>query len=320
MSAAKVDLGRHLFYDKRLSVNGTESCATCHRQRLAFTDGLAHARGATGKFHPRSSMSLANVGYAPSLTWADPALTRLEDQALIPMLGDTPVELGLKNRGSEILALLHSDSVYRDLFPRAFPGESDPYNLSNTTKALAAFERTIVSLRSPYDRYRWAGDPTALSEAAKRGEILFFSGEHAGCFRCHGGWNFNGDVRYEGGTAKIAGEFFNTGVSTYVEPNRGLFEHTQTREDIGKFRVPSLRNIAVTEPYMHDGSLATLADVVDHYVMGGKYADPNKSKLMHPLHLTAAEKQDLIEFLKSLTDEELLHDPRWSDPWPSLKR
>jgi cytochrome c peroxidase len=149
MSAAKVDLGRHLFYDKRLSVNGTESCATCHRQRLAFTDGLAHARGATGKFHPRSSMSLANVGYAPSLTWADPALTRLEDQALIPMLGDTPVELGLKNRGSEILALLHSDSVYRDLFPRAFPGESDPYNLSNTTKALAAFERlSAIALRS----------------------------------------------------------------------------------------------------------------------------------------------------------------------------
>jgi len=324
MSAAKVDLGRHLFYEKRMSVNAKQSCGTCHRQELAFTDGRAHAQGSTGQLHPRSSMSLLNVAYARYLTWANPTLTSLEDQVLIPMLGEAPVELGLKGRQQQFLDVLRNDRIYQALFTSAFPGESDPYTLGNVTKAIAAFERTIVSMRSPYDRYRWEGDATAISDAAKRGELLFFSGERGGCFQCHGGWNFSGIVRFDGAEPVGRGDdgshrFFNTGVSAYEPPNRGLAEQTGRPEDIGKFRPPSLRNVAVTAPYMHDGSIATLEAVIDHYAAGGKLAHPNKSRILRPFHLTSNERSDLVEFLKSLTDDEALHDPRWSDPWGQAK-
>jgi hypothetical protein len=173
MSDAKVELGRFLFYDKRISFNGKESCGSCHRQELAFTDGRAHAEGTTGQLHPRSSMSLVNVAYAAYLTWANPALTSLEEQALTPMLGEDPVELGMKGHESEFLQSIGAEPVYQRLFPQAFPEETDLYTLRNVTKAIAAFERTIISVRSPYDRYRWGGDLSAISGAAKRGELIF---------------------------------------------------------------------------------------------------------------------------------------------------
>ena len=319
MSAAKVELGRYLFYDKRMSVNGKSSCGTCHRQDLAFTDGKPRAVGTTGETHPRRSMSLINVAYAPYLTWANGTLTSLEEQALVPMLGTTPVELGLLGHENEFLARVAADPLYRRLFPQAFPGEHDPYTLRNVTRAIAAFERSIVSMRSPYDRYRWYGDTRALSEEAKRGEIVFSSGELGRCFRCHGGWNF-APVRFAQAAPReraesTGGDFFNTGATVYPPPNRGLFEHTGRDADIGKFRVPSLRNIAVIKPYMHDGSIPTLEAVVDHYVAGGKYPHPNQSAIIRPLTLSARDKQDLIAFLQSLTDQEALTDPRWSDPW-----
>jgi cytochrome c peroxidase len=324
MSAAKAELGRYLFYDKRISVNGKASCGTCHRQELAFTDGRAHAEGTTGQLHPRSSLSLVNVAYAPLLTWANPTLDSLEEQALIPMLGEEPIELGLKGHEDEFLDTLRRDPLYRHLFPAAFPEAGDAYTLKNVTKAIASFERTIISMRSPYDKYRWGGDSSAISDSAKRGEILFSSSERGGCFQCHGGWNFT-TIRFEGyrdgrGEGDPRGGFFNTGVSLYAQPNRGLYEHTQRPEDVGKFRAPSLRNIALTAPYMHDGSLTTLEEVIDHYAAGGKMDHPNKSRILRPFRLTDGDKHDLIEFLKSLTDEELLHDPRWSDPWTTLNR
>ena len=324
MSAAKVELGRYLFYERRMSVNGKESCGTCHRQELAFTDGRARSEGTTGQLHPRSSMSLVNVAYLPLLTWANPKLNSLEEQALVPMLGEEPIELGLKGHEPQFLDVLQHDPVYQALFPKAFPGATDLYTLANVTKAIAAFERTIISTRSPYDRYRWGGDASAISDAAKRGELLFFSSERGGCFQCHGGWNFGGRIRFEGGDTEDREDdgsrgFFNTGVSTYAAPNRGVAEQTGKPEDVGKFRPPSLRNIAVTAPYMHDGSFATLEDVIDHYAAGGRMSHPNKSHILRPFRLSAAERADLVEFLKSLTDDALLHDPRWSDPWIQAK-
>lgn len=261
-------------------------------------------------------MSLVNVAYAPALTWADPKLDSLERQALVPMFGVEPVELGLRGEEKRLLQDLRRDAFYRRSFPAAFPGESDPFRLESVTKALAAFQRTIVSTRSPYDRYRYGGDESAIGEAAKRGELLFFSGEKAGCFQCHGGWNFSGPIRFEGGPA-IESEFHNTGLyERYPVPNTGLERHTGQLQDAGKFRAPTLRNIAVTAPYMHDGSVATLAEAIEHYAKGGRAPrNPNKSTILRPFRLTAEEKADLIEFLRSLTDEELLEDPRWSDPW-----
>ncbi len=322
LSVAKVELGRHLFYDKRMSVNGGQSCASCHKQELAFTDGRARAEGTTGQLHPRSSMSLVNVAYAVTLTWAHPGMTQLEKQALAPMLGTEPVELGLAGHEEQFLQTLRGDAVYRELFPKAFPDQTEPFTLENVTKALAAFERTIVSLRSPYDRYRWGGQQSALSPSARRGELIFFSGERGGCFHCHGGWNFSGAVAGEKVVHSGRGGdgFTNTGVSRYAAPNRGVFEHSGKSEDLGRFRAPTLRNIALTAPYMHDGSMATLEDVVDHYARGGRYASSNKDSLMQPLALSPEDRLDLIEFLRSLTDVEMTRDARWSDPWEARNR
>jgi cytochrome c peroxidase len=313
MTPVKVELGRYLFYDTRMSVNGSESCATCHRQELAFTDGLAHAVGSTGEKHPRGSMSLVNIAYAPALTWANAGLTSLEAQAVIPMFGVEPVELGLNGHESELLVALRRDPVYQRLFPQAFSAGSDPFTIANVTRAIAAFERSIVSMRSPYDRYRWGGEMTAISAAAKRGEIIFESGQRGRCFQCHGGWNFSGSVRFAGDTSAQA-VFFNTGLPDYAPPNRGLFEQTGQPGDIGRFRVPTLRNIAVTGPYFHDGRASSLADVIAHYTAGGT-DHPNKTPLLSPLSLTEQDENDLIEFLKSLTDEDMLKDERWSNPW-----
>jgi cytochrome c peroxidase len=187
------------------------------------------------------------------------------------------------------------------------------YTVQHVTRAIASFERSIVSVRSPYDRYRWGGDIAAISDSAKRAEIRFSSSDRSGCFQCHGGWNFTA-VRFEGSQERSvegdARDFFNTGVLQYLPPNRGLYEHTMLSEDIGKFRPPTLRNIAITAPYMHDGGLPTLEEVIVHYAAGGKFDHPNKTLILRPFRLTEAEKHDLLEFLESLTDEELLHDPR----------
>jgi cytochrome c peroxidase len=331
MNAAKVELGRYLFYEKRMSLNGKESCATCHRQELAFTDGRSRAEGTTGELHPRSSMSLANVAYSPLLTWANPTLSSLEEQVMIPILGTEPIELGLKGNENRFLGEIGHDAVYQKLFPQAFPGENPLYTMSNVAKAIAAFERTIVSVNSPYDRYRYGNDSNAISDSAKRGEVLFFSGERSGCFQCHGSWNLNGSLRYEGGSSpRVA--FLNTGLYnllgefSYPVPNTGLYQYTNRREDIGKFRAPTLRNIAVTAPYMHDGSIASLAEVIDHYAAGGRtissgpYAgighdNPNKASNVGGFKLNDAEKNDLIAFLSSLTDTEFLKNPKLGDPW-----
>lgn len=326
MSSAKVELGRHLFYDERMSVNGKQSCGSCHRQELAFTDGRARGEGTTGQIHPRGSMSLVNVAYAPLLTWANPNLSALEEQALVPILGVHPIELGLQGITDRYRAQLRQDSTYQRLFAVAFPEDADSYSLDNITKAIASFERSIVSTRSPYDRYRYGGDRDGISEAAKRGEILFFSSQRAGCFQCHGGWNFSGPVRFEGSIQPEVA-FHNTGLYnvagaiSYPSNNTGLHQHSGRPEDVGKFRAPTLRNIELTAPYMHDGSVATLEDVIDHYAAGGRApGNPNKSSILRGFQVSPGEKRDLVEFLRSLTDRELLLDPRWSNPWPSAGR
>lgn len=320
MSEAKVRLGRYLFYDNRLSVNGAESCATCHKQELAFTDGRAVSVGATGEAHSRGAMSLVNVAYNAPLTWSNPLLRSLEEQALIPMFGEHPVELGMHGREKELIARMQEVPVYRELFPRAFPAASEPFTVSDVAKALAAFERSIVSARSPYDRYHTGGEPDAVSDAVKRGEAVFFTDHEGGCFRCHGGFNLSDGRFHNTGLYNVAGPF------SYPAPNLGIFEHTRRPEDVGKFKAPSLRNIALTAPYMHDGSAATLEDVVEHYAAGGRTieggpyagrgsANPNRDPRMADIAMTAQNKQDLLAFLRSLTDEQLTRDKRFADPW-----
>jgi len=315
MSAAKVELGRYLFYDTRMSVNGKASCATCHKQELAFTDGRAVGLGATGESHSRSAMSLVNVAWSASLTWSNPEMKSLEKQALVPMFGEHPVELGLRE-GDGFLPILRSDAQYRALFERVFPDDTDRFTIANVTKALASFERSIVSARSPYDRYHYDRDDSAISESAKRGETLFFN-QHESCFRCHGGFNFTDSTVSERNPGRPV-EFHNTGLyDPYPAPNVGIFEFTRAQTDAGKFKAPTLRNIALTAPYMHDGSIPTLEGVLDHYAAGGRNGhNPNKDPLIGGFTLSAQERDDLIAFLKSLTDDMVTHDPRFANPWP----
>lgn len=330
MTAEKVALGRHLFFDKRLSENETYACASCHLQELAFTDGRAGALGSTGQVHPRSSMSVVGAGYLNAITWANPVLSGLEDQALVPLFGEDPVELGLAGHEDDLLLRLEADPIYQTLFADAFPGPDEAFTLVHVVQAIAAFERTIISYRSPYDRYTYAGDPTALSDAALRGRDLFF-GERLECFHCHGGFNFSDSVSHEGSTFDEV-MFHNTGLynlggtGDYPAPNVGLITFTGVPSDMGRFRAPTLRNIALTAPYMHDGSIATLDEVIDHYAAGGRTivdgpnagvgsANPFKSELITGFMIDAQERADLIAFLESLTDPDLLVDPSLSDPW-----
>jgi cytochrome c peroxidase len=321
MSREKAELGRTLFYDKRLSVNGSTSCASCHQQAKGFTDGLALATGATGARHPRSSMSLANAAYNPVLTWADPGQRALEAQALVPMFGTAPVEMGLAGRDGEIRRLLTGDARYERMFRAAFPRDPDPYTVANLTRAIATFERTLISFDSPYDRYRYGGQAEAISAAAKRGEKLFFS-EQMKCFHCHGGINFTDTVAHERlEQPEIA--FHNTGLynldggGAYPAGNTGVMQVSRDARDMGKFRAPTLRNIAVTAPYMHDGSIATLEEVIAHYAKGGRASSPLRSDFIQGFAITDAQTRDLIAFLDSLTDRSFLANPAFADPNPS---
>jgi len=333
MSDAKVALGRRLFYDTRLSGNGTQSCGSCHEQAKAFTDGRARSVGSTGQLHARGSMSLVNVAYAAILTWANPTLTRLEDQALVPMYGDHPVELGL-DRAARWLDAIKQDPDYPRRFHAAFDQSAEAVTADHLVKAIAAFERSIVSLRSPYDRYHFDRDDTAISDRARRGEVLFHS-RPLSCFTCHGGVHFSGAMGAAPRSMNVelhnTGLYSLTGLLSYPSSDTGLYELTHNLQDVGRFKAPTLRNVALTAPYMHDGSVATLEEAIDHYAAGGRTiasgpnqgvgrANPNKSVTLQGFPLTAAERGDLVAFLESLTDEELIHDPRFANPWVAERR
>jgi cytochrome c peroxidase len=311
MSEAKVKLGRRLFFEPRLSSTGKYSCANCHRPELAFTDGRAHAQGATGDVVRRAAMTLTNVAYNAAFTWGSSDVRSLEAQMRQPLFSEHPLEMGLKADGRiAVLALSHDES-YRSQFADAFPADSEPLSMPHIIMAIAAFERTLISGRSPFDRYIFDDDRTALSEPAKRGMALFFSAP-VGCAQCHSGLNFSGPLIYEG-HVKDSALFVNTGLydidgrGSYPAADRGLIEVTHRRQDMGKFRVPTLRNIALTAPYMHDGSLSSLDEVLDHYTRGG-HKNPRQDARVRAFALSPAERADLKEFLASLTDREFLEN------------
>jgi cytochrome c peroxidase len=308
MSRAKVALGRRLFHDTRLSADGRMACATCHRQEHGFADPRRVATGTDGRPGLLNPPSLANIAYLPVLTWANPGQDRLEAQALIPLFGEHPVEMGMAGREAALFAALAADPDYPAQFRAAFPDKAGAIGLETLTKALAAFQRSITSFRSPYDRYRWGGEPDAIGAAAKRGEALFF-GERLECYHCHGGPTFTDNLIHAWLPQPERG-FHDTGVAR----RGGIGEQTGEAARRGAFRTPSLRNVAVTAPYMHDGSLPTLAAVVRHYERGGTRRGAATSPLLRGFRLSAAERADLLAFLASLTDDALAADPRWSPP------
>jgi cytochrome c peroxidase len=331
ITAQKIELGRRLFYDERLSGNQTQSCESCHLQRLAFADGEHAPVGSTGEQLHRNSPGLANAFYHSTLTWANRELLELEDQLEVPIRGDNPVELGVSDGLlAEVLARFDDDASYRAQFRAAFPESESGATIEKITFALASFCRTLVSTNSPYDRYS-AGDKSALSESQRRG-LALFSGERLECFHCHSGTNLTVSYRDANTTADtVRYPFFNNGLydtdgeGSYPVIDQGLFDLTLDPQDRGRFRPPSLRNVALTAPYMHDGSIADLRGVIEHYAAGGTLTpsgsnagdgrtSPLKSGLIRGFSLTEEEMTDVLAFFEALTDQDFVDNPAFAEP------
>ncbi|MGH9571508.1 MAG: cytochrome-c peroxidase [Candidatus Angelobacter sp.] len=279
---AKIALGEHLFFDRRLSLDYSSSCATCHAPDKAFTDGLPRAKGFKGALGQRNSPTVLNAAYNDLQFW-DGRAASLDEQCKGPLLN--PAEMNMVDE-KNLVDRLNAVPEYRRDFQQVF-GRGP--SLDNVAHAIAAFERTLVTPNARFDRYA-QGDKNALTAQEKRGLIVFFG--KAACSECHKGPNFTDNKFHSLGIAPLPGN-----------PNDlGRFAVTNRPEDRGAFKTPSLRNIALTAPYMHDGSSATLEDVIDLYDRGGGDG-PNKDKLVYKLNLTDEEKSDLIAFLKTLNGE-----------------
>ncbi len=288
MNAAKVALGRRLFYDPALSANATLSCAECHQQARGFTDGLPTHPGVTGEMGVRNVPGLANVGWRTGLTWADDSITTLEAQAMVPMTGEHPIEMGMKGGEDEIARRLSADPCYRTLFTRAFPAftrafpaQSARIDFKGVTAALGAFQRTMIAFDTPYDR-------GAMRASAAKGQQSFAA---AGCASCHGGPHFTDDRLHYVGTAKPS----EPDASAYGgKPPPPGFEPPPER-----FRTPGLRNVAVTGPWLHDGSATSLDMAIRRHAAG---------------QLAGVDMPALLAFLDSLTDASFLKAAHLAKP------
>ncbi len=334
MTRAKVELGRHLFFDTRLSGNDELACAGCHLQDIAFADDRPVSVGTTGDSTPTNAPALQNVAYYATHTWSSPSILTLEDQIAIPMFGEHPIEMGITNNEDEVLGRIQADETYVSLFKTAFP--DDPgIDFEGIVKSLASFARSMVSAESPFDRFVYQLDDTAMNDSALAGMDLFFS-ERLECFHCHGGFNLSRSTK-SAQTGFIEQAFDNNGLYNvdgyggYPASNQGLYQVTGKAEDMGRFRPPSLRNITLTAPYMHDGSLETLQEVIDMYALGGLLItegdnsgdgakNPYKSGFLVGFTLTEQENADLMAFLEGLSDPEFLFNPAFSDPWPEIQK
>ncbi|WP_370305856.1 MbnH family di-heme enzyme [Sinimarinibacterium flocculans] len=335
MSVAMVELGRHLFYDPRLAAGGNGSCANCHEQRLGFTDARTTSLAPDGDVHPRNAQTLVNAVYNARQNWANPNVRTLREQALLVLLNEDPVELGWAGREQQMLDRFRADGDYVQRFAEAFPDAAEPFTLDNVARALAAFTATLISGNSAFDR-------GTMSTAARRGEALFNS-ERLECHHCHNGFNFANSVVHAGTTLDNI-EYKNTGLynipgpatgyplasGNYPANNPGLYAFTFRDTDMGRFRPPTLRNVVLTAPYMHDGSIATLREVVvDHYARGGRHVasgpyagdgarNPNKDALMIGFAIDENEVADLLAFFDALTDWDFVCDERFSDPFGQI--
>ena len=277
MTPEKVALGRQLFFDERLSVDGSRSCYSCHVCEKGLTDGLAKAIGAGNKQLPRSSPTLWNIGYHKEFYW-DGRSPSLEKQALAAWTG---ANMGAK--ADEIVAKLNALEGYKSQFQKVFQSDATP---DNVVKAIAAFERTIISGNTAWDRWK-AGDQSAISQSALRGWNIF---QAIKCNNCHDGVLFT-DQQYH-----------NVGIGMdQKEPDVGRFKVTNKPEDTGAFKTPTLRDIAKSAPYFHDGSAKTLEEAVDIMLAGGKPNQYLDKKNLQPSKPLPDQREDLLNFLRSLT-------------------
>lgn len=324
----QVKLGRYLFFDRRLSINNTRSCGTCHNPEFAFTDGYKRSLGAYADLHQRNTQPVFNLIYLKYLTSADSSLHFADQQMKNPLFNQHPVEMGVTGNEETILQKIRTDTLYQELFATAFPGRQKAITFQNIITAISAFIYTIKSDQAPYDAYR-NGDTNALSAEAKNGMQLFFS-PTLKCGVCHGGFNFSTPSLTNGKGDTLF--YFNTGLynltgsNDYPAFDKGLFEHTRQAGDMGAFRVPTLRNLAFTGPYFHDGSAATLEEVLSVYENGGRTiirglykGDGRKNIYKHTLingfRLNSQQRKDLVSFLLHLSDSSVIINPAYVNPF-----
>lgn len=287
MTPEKVALGRQLFFDKRLSGDESRSCYSCHVCEKGLTDGLPKAIGAYEKALPRHSPTLWNIGYHKEFYWDGRSAT-LEKQAMAAWQGGN---MGAKDKEAEIVGRINALQGYRQQFQKVFNSDATAENIM---MALSAFERTIVGGNTAYDRFN-AGNASAMSEAAKRGFEVF---KQAKCDNCHAGLLFT-DL-----------QFHNVGIGMDLPtPDIGRSTFTKKPEDTGAFKTPTLRDVARSAPYFHDGSAATLEDAVDIMLDGGKPNQYLDKKNIEKRNVTPEQRADLLEFLKALNVDCQLKEP-----------
>jgi cytochrome c peroxidase len=307
-----IELGRFLFYDPILSADSTISCATCHDMKYNFADDKALAIGINGQVGPRGSMPLINVGFFNNGLFWDGRSPNLEEQALHPV--ENALEMG--ESWDHVLAKLQNHSTYQKMFREAFCiNNSQEISKELAAKALAQFQRTLISANSRFDQKRYQNnpDPFLWSDEEVDGYLIYFDdatgSEVLGhCAHCHDGQALLSSERFE-----------NNGIQEVATlndfPDKGLGAITGKLADNGKFKAPSLRNIELTAPYMHDGRFKTLEEVIEHYNSGGHYADNLLLASIQPLNLTATDKANLLAFLKTFTDTSYYSNPAFQNPF-----
>jgi len=306
-----VELGRHLFYDPILSADSSMACAGCHFPELSFSDGKKVSKGIDGLEGKRSAMSIINLGYLEKGLFWDGRVNTLEEQALVPV--EDPIEL--HDTWMNVETKLRRHATYPTMFRKAFGiGDTEDITRDLAVRALAQFERSVVSFNSEYDKVK-IKEEAIFSDSAERGFRMFFDHNQnqgqglldAECGHCHS------DILFSNG------EYFNNGLDAvnsltdFEDWGRGLV--TQDTFDNGKFRVPTLRNIALTAPYMHDGRFETLEEVIDFYNESPNHTGSNVDVNIRPLNLTEGQKQDLINFLHTLTDTVFTNNPAYQSPF-----
>ncbi len=292
MSRAKVELGRRLFFESRLSAPNYLTCAHCHKPELGFADSRPFSFGMSGAMHPRNTPGLANIGYLSPLGWVDPDMPDLESQALVPLFNTDPVEMMAKGMEDDIVRRLEADRVMREQFALAFPETEGRIDLMAIQRALAAFQRSLVSFGSPFDRWYGGGEPDAIGDAARDGWGVF-NDPAVECARCHVPPLFT--------DALLPGVPRDAPAAAGPRP---AFGHARTHDAAGRpLRTPSLRNVEATPPYMHDARHATLTEVLDGY------------RLASGAPLDAGERAALLTLLESLTDRQFLENPAHASPY-----
>jgi cytochrome c peroxidase len=321
---AKLALGQHLFFEKRLSASETKSCGGCHDPKMAFSDGYRRSPGIYGDLHPRNTPGLLNLRSQHYFNRANPEITSVSAQMDGPLFGENPIEMGLKSNDTTVLRKLSNDNRYRSLFKRAYPGFPEPVSWPHIKESLEKYVLSLDSFNSPYDRYE-KGEENALSASAKSGASLFFSSKYR-CSSCHQPPLFGAtrEMAYEDQFANIG--LYNYENGNYPFTDQGLFAVTKNEKDKGRFKIPSLRNLLFTAPYFHDGSAERLEQVLDVYAEGGRNVtygnwqgdgrkNPNKHPLIQPFAMNLEEKYQLLDFLASLTDSTILSNPHFLSPF-----